>query len=106
MLLNQQTFYLAVTFTLLNALDAFLTAGILASGGREMMPVAAYMIEHFGIVALAMLKAAIGAAVIVVLCRFESERFSGQTVSAGLNLALGGVCIWNLFSFIGEMIWG
>ena len=78
-------------FVLLNLLDYFLTHSLISTGGEELMPLGAHMIEAHGMFGLFMYKVVVTSAVVLTLnflsCRENFWRL--------LNGTFTGVVLWN-----------
>lgn len=77
-------------FAVLNLLDYSTTYLLITTGGEELMPLGASVIEDYGILGLLFYKLIVTLAVI-----FCSKRLFTESLWSLLNGAFAGVVIWN-----------
>lgn len=78
-------------FVLLNLLDYLLTHSLISTGGEELMPLGAHMIEAYGMYGLFLYKVVVTSFVVFTLRLLDCR----ESLWSLLNGTFTGIVIWN-----------
>lgn len=82
---------LTILFIVFNLLDWLITCNIILHGGIEVMPIAWYIIENYGLLGLLLFKMLTTIIVVSLLHKFKFDR-----LLLHLNIIMAIICLWGI----------